>query len=147
MVREGGSRDARHVVKRAFSVDAFALAVAGVFSVSVWVVTMASAPRYSYGADQDMGSNALYYVLLGAAFVGGLVLPRRAGLIGLALGLPPFVLSPWTAPRGDNDGLWIFIVPMLGIFMFVLLGAAAVGARVRTGRPASELENESRDAE
>jgi hypothetical protein len=92
---------------------------------------MASAPRYSHGVEEDMGSAALYPVLLCAAVIMGFVLPRHAGLIGVMLGLPGLVLSPWTAPRGDNDGLWLLIIPLLAVFVFVLVFAAAVGAWLR----------------
>ncbi len=50
----------------------------------------------------------------------------------MVLGLLPLLLSPWTAPRGDNDGLWILIVPLLAVFMFVLVAVAALGAWIRT---------------
>ena len=100
---------------------------ASAIGLITWIVTMASAPRYSSGA-KDLGSSALYYVLLGAALAGGVLLPTRAWLIGMMLGLPPLLLSPWTAPRGDNDGLWILIIPMLAIFLLVLVAAALVGA-------------------
>lgn len=107
------------------------LAVAAAIGAGTWMATMASAPRYSFGAEQDMGSSALYYVLLGTALVGGALVPRSAGLFGMALGLPPLLLSPWTAPRGDNDGLWVLIVPYLGLFVLVLAATAGCGAWLR----------------
>jgi len=48
----------------------------------------------------------------------------------MVLGLLPLLLSPWTAPRGDNDGLWILIVPLLAVFMFVLPDDMALSAAV-----------------
>jgi hypothetical protein len=105
---------------------------AGSIGVVTWIATMASAPRYSYGAEEDLGSSALYYVLLGTALAGGVLQPKRAWLVGIMLGLPPLLLSPWTAPRGDNDGLWILIVPMLAFFLFVLIATAYLGAWIRT---------------
>lgn len=112
--------------------DLAVLFVAATFGLVTWIATMASAPRYSYGAEQDMGSPALYYVLLGAAFLGGVLRPQRGWLIGMVLGLPALLLSPWTAPRGDDDGLWALIVPILGVFVFVLAAMASLGAWVRT---------------
>jgi hypothetical protein len=104
-------------------------AVATAVGLATWLLTMANAPRYSYGADQDLGNPALLPLLLGAALVGGFLVRRRPWLIGAGLGLPGLLLSPWTAPRGDNDGLWILIVPELAVFVVVLIGVATVGCR------------------
>jgi len=109
--------------------------VAGVVSAAVglwaWIVTMASAPRFSYGAEQDLGNRVFFWILLASALIGGFLLPSCATVIGLALGLPALLLSPWTAPRGDNDGLWILIVPALFVFLFVLVLIARAGAWLR----------------
>lgn len=111
--------------------DVLLVVVAALVGLVAWWMTMATAPRYSFGADQGMG-NGLYYPLpLGAAAVGGWVVPARAALIGLALGAPGVLLSPWTAPRGDNDGLWILIVPLLVVFTFVSALAADLTGRLR----------------
>lgn len=105
--------------------------VSAALGLSVWIVTMASAPRSSYGAEQDMGSNVFFWILLAAALIGAFLLPSCAIVIGFALGLPALLLSPWTAPRGDNDGLWILIVPALLAFLFVLVLVARTGAWLR----------------
>lgn len=120
------------VPDRRTAIEIAVLVAAATIGLVTWIATMASAPRYSFGAEQDMGSSALYWLLLGAALVGGFLFPRRAGLIGMMLGLPSLLLSPWTAPRGDNDGLWILIIPLLGVFMFVLVAVGAFGAWIRT---------------
>ncbi|MEN9646133.1 MAG: hypothetical protein RL238_2802 [Actinomycetota bacterium] len=106
-------------------------AVSAAIGVSVWAVTMASAPRYSNGAEQDLGSTAFFWILLLVALVGGFLVPSGATLVGVALGLPALLLSPWTAPRGDNDGLWILIIPALIVFLVVLVLAARVTAWLR----------------
>lgn len=101
-------------------------------SVVTWMTTMASAPRYSYGPKEDMGHGAvLVLVLVGAALIGGVLLPERPLMIGLALGLPSLALSPWTAPRGDNDGLWALVIPFMALLVPVLCVVAAVGAIAR----------------
>jgi hypothetical protein len=105
--------------------------VAGAVSLISWYVTMASVPRYSDGPHEDMGSAALFAVLFAAAAIGGVIAPRHARVIGVMLVAPALILSPWTAPRGDSDGLWILIVPMLALFMLVTLGAAHAGAWLR----------------
>jgi len=70
-------------------------------------------------------------VLLVAALVIGFVAPTHAWLLGALLGLPGLLLSPWTAPRGDNDGLWVLIIPTLGVFVLVLMGVATVTSWAR----------------
>lgn len=105
--------------------------VSAALGLSVWIVTMASAPRFSYRAEQDMGSNVFFWILLADALIGAFLLPSCAIVIGFALGLPALLLSPWTAPRGDNDGLWILIVPALLAFLFVLVLVARTGAWLR----------------
>ena len=106
-----------------------AAAVAG---LAIWWATMASAPRYSFGADEDSGSGWLFPLLLGAAVVAGALNVDRADIAGMAVGLPGAVLSPFTAPRGDNDGLWILIIPMMVAAVFALGAAASVAAGLRT---------------
>lgn len=104
----------------------FIATVAGLTGFVTWMATTASAPRFSSGEDLDMGSPALFPILLAAALLGGFV-QRRPWLIGTMLGLPGLILAPWTAPRGDGDGLWILIFPLLVSFLFVLVAAAAAG--------------------
>ena len=113
------------------------MAVAASLGTAVWWWAMASAPRYSFGPEQDAGNGLYYPLLLGAALIGGWILPERARLLGLALGAPGMLMSPWTAPRGDNDGLWILVIPFLVGFTFVLALVADVAGRARrrlTGR-------------
>lgn len=87
--------------------------VSAAVGVSVWIVMMASSPRFSDGAVQDVGSSGFFWILLAVAFIGGFLLLSCATVMGVALGLPALLLSPLTAPRGDNDGLWILIVALL----------------------------------
>lgn len=113
-------------------------AAAAAVGLVAWMHTIAAAPRYSYGDEQDMGSSVFFVLLLGAALVGGFVVPSRASLIGTWVGVPGLMLAPWTAPRGDNDGLWIMIVPILAVFVLVLIAAASAGrwtrSRLHSGR-------------
>ena len=113
---------------------ALTAAVAGTIGLLTWIATMASAPRYSPGAAQDMGSAVLFPILLLAALGFGFVAPGRAALAGALLGLPGLVLSPWTAPRGDNDGLWLLIVPFMAAFTLILVATALTAARARSWR-------------
>jgi hypothetical protein len=106
--------------------------LAALAGLVVWLVTMADAPRYSHGMNQNLGNPALFPILLGLAIVGGYTVRRRAWIVGVMLGIPGLVLSPWTAPRGDNDGLWLLIVPFMAAFCIVLVLGARLGAKART---------------
>jgi hypothetical protein len=81
-----------------------------------------------------MGNAALFPVLLVAAALGGLIAPKQSRIVGVMLVAPALVLSPWTAPRGDNDGLWLLIVPVLALFMLVTIAAAHTAAWLRARR-------------
>jgi hypothetical protein len=122
--------------------------------LGAWLATAAHAPRYSSNGEHTAALRAYVAILVAAALIGGWIAPRSAGVIGGALGLPGLILSPWTAPRGDGDGLWILIIPMLFSLCFVLIliaGAAAhFGARVRRAPPSripSEQPPRDRDDE
>lgn len=92
---------------------------------------MASAPRYSFGPEDDTGDfGAFVTCTLLAAVVLGALYPRRSALTGALVGLPALVLSPWTAPRGDNDGLWVLVVPSLAVFLVMLTAVASFAGRV-----------------
>jgi hypothetical protein len=84
------------------------------------------------------GEGAFWWLMLIAAGTLGFALDDRRGLLGAALGVAPFVLSPWTAPRGDGDGLWLLYIPMLAGFVLVLSATSSVMSllrrRVRDGR-------------
>ena len=103
-----------------------------------WLLTMAAAPRYSYGPDQDLGDPIFWWILLGGAATIGSVSRRRPGRAAAVLVLPALILSPWTAPRGDNDGLWMLIVPMLAMYGLVL--AVVARATTRLGRRLYRLD-------
>src|SRR5262245_43801628 len=121
--------------RRAMFTTALSGLTAATIGLVTWVVTMASAPRYSYDPE-DMGESTVYFVvLLLAALAMGFVAPRHSWLLGALLGLPGLLLSPWTAPRGDDDGLWLMIIPTLGLFVLLLLPVAGLGAWVRSHLP------------
>ena len=125
--------DAVVMATRAQVTTAAATLTAAVVGLATWTLTMAAAPRYSYGRGDGYDASRCYYaVLLAAALIIGFVAPTRAGLLGAILGLPGLVLSPWTAPRGDNDGLWILIIPLLWLFVVALIATAQVGAWARS---------------
>jgi hypothetical protein len=49
---------------------------------------------------------------------------RDPWALAFATVVPALVLAWWTTPRGDNDGLWILIFPILA-FVFVVCGVLA----------------------
>lgn len=62
---------------------------------------------------------------------------------GASLALGPTLLAWWTAPRGDNDGLWALIflfLPALGGLAVVVAAVAQSVGRARAGRDAAERE-------
>jgi hypothetical protein len=75
--------------------------------------------------------NGLPYVvvLLVGAAVLGLVLGGHPLVTGALLVAPALLAAPWTAPRGDNDGLWLLIFP--GLVWYGLLAAGAHWLAVR----------------
>jgi hypothetical protein len=107
------------------------LAGAAAVGLAIWVATVATAPRYSYGDQLDMGSMALWPLLAGAALALGFIEPSASRASTVALMAPPVVMAPWTAPRGDNDGLWVLIIPLLVGFAYVLTAVSAAGGRIR----------------
>ena len=111
----------------------WAALVAAVAGAGIWGETMGSAPRYSFGPDQDTGSFGACLVGLAlAALLLGLLTPRFPAVVGAVVTGVPLLLAPWTAPRGDNDGLWVLILPMLALNMGATLLASWIGAAVST---------------
>lgn len=61
---------------------------------------------------------------------------------GAALALVPTVLAGWTAPRGDNDGLWVLVflaLPVLGGHAAVVAAVAGRVARARRRSAAHDV--------
>jgi len=131
----GCTGEARAVTSARRRIDALVDALACGIGLAAWVITMASAPRYSYGPDEDTGNLGAFMTaaLLAAAALGALR-PRRSVRTGALIGLPALALSPWTTPRGDNDGLWLLIVPYLAAFVLVLAAAALAAGRIASAR-------------
>jgi hypothetical protein len=125
-----GQRDAS-------SQDAVAIGVCA--GALIWIATMASEPRYSDGPDESNGNAVLWPLLALTAFALGFVEPRHPGRVALAVNSAPLLLMFWTTPRGDDDGLWVLIVPMVVGFTIVLLACAGMSGwiRRRFGRPES----------
>jgi hypothetical protein len=95
-----------------------------VLGVVLWWVLMASA------SGEETGNGTFYWWMLLAAAVLGVLAADREGWCGVALGVGPLVLAPWTAPRGDGDGLWVLALPVLLVYPILLMLVAAGSARL-----------------
>ncbi len=75
------------------------------------------------------------YYLLGACIcmlLLGTFDPKSSHLrVGLLMAAPGILLAAWTAPRGDNDGLWLLWFPLLCISSFLLAGFHWMGSIAR----------------
>ena len=85
----------------------------------------------------DARNPAYWWLAIGvAAVLGALMRSNQSASVGAAVALPALALAPWTAPRGDNDGLWVLWFPLLFGFLFLLAGAGAMGGWLVTRRAA-----------
>lgn len=108
------------------------MVVAGTAATFVWGWTMGSAPRYSFGPDQDTGHFGLLLVGLAAvAVVAGALTPHHTVLVGVTTVVVPISLAPGTAPRGDGDGLWVLVFFALAWFVPVAIGLACIAGQAR----------------
>ena len=104
--------------------------------LAVWLPTSTAMPQGEEGSSRR--GLVLWAGLIAAAAVLGWAYPKsRIVATGLVVG--PFVTAFWTAPRGDNDGLWTLIFPYLIFIGLVLLlpawdrGKMPVGMSTRVG--------------
>ncbi len=105
-----------------------ATVVSAVVGIGLWFALVphkhhhSAAPRVS----------AYWWIMIAAAAVLGLVFGRsRAVGVACALAAPQFLLALLTAPRGDNDGLWVLWLPLLVGFGVLLILPAYLGGWVR----------------
>lgn len=113
-----------------------AFVVSAAVGLAIWV-PVAMQPReqlYPIGPKSEFPASWFPLMLL-APIVLGFVFSRAWPVVPTGIVLPQFVLAPWTAPRGDNDGLWVLIFPTLAAlfgYALVVAGASAwVGRRLR----------------
>jgi hypothetical protein len=99
--------------------------------LSVWIATMARYPRVSDDPHESNGNAALFPLLALAAVILGAVEPRRSKWVAASLVIAPLLLAPWTTPRGDEDGLWGLIFPMLFVLGALLIACAELGGWLR----------------
>lgn len=106
-----------------------AFAIAAVVGTLAWIVLVAdfdaARPQSYVNTEDPDGPFAVFagVTMIAAPAVLGALFPGYGGGIGLGLMGPAFLLAPWTAPRGDGDGLWVFVFFYLVVMW---LPAAAV---------------------
>lgn len=107
-------------------------AIALVAGTALW---LALVPNDNPSADAR--NPAYWWLAIGVATVlGALMGSDQSASVGSAVALPALALAPWTAPRGDNDGLWVLWFPLLFGFLLLLAGAGAMGGWIVTRRAA-----------
>lgn len=82
------------------------------------------------GDDHPLGAIILFGGFAFAAVSSGWQRSAPPLAVGASLALGPTLLAFWTAPRGDNDGLWALIfwfLPVLGGLAALVSAAASWG--------------------
>lgn len=102
--------------------------VSGVLAVGLWFALVPHTDPNNAQARVP----AFWWIMIGVAGALGFAFGRRrAVVIALALSVPQFVLAFWTAPRGDDDGLWLLWMPLLLLFGAFLVIPTWVGGSLR----------------
>ena len=110
--------------------DLLAFAVSALVGLAIWLPTMAMQPRYDYSHQNQQGSPWYFPLMIGAVLVLTVVFRRQWRVVAPGLIALQLVLAPFTTPRGDNDGLWVLIVPIIVVFGAVLALVAWLTALV-----------------
>lgn len=84
-----------------------------------WLILVAAPARHN---PHYLGGGYLPALFISALILGMLTLTKPHLLAALVLIGPALVLAVWTAPRGNNSGLWILWFPIL---LVAVLPAAA----------------------
>jgi hypothetical protein len=76
------------------------------------------------------GLSAWYVVgsLVCGVVIGALDATTHHLRAGFYFVIPALVLAWWTTPRGDNDGLWLLIFPLLVALVVLVAGCHRLGA-------------------
>jgi hypothetical protein len=88
------------------------------------------------GINNRNYSGGFYFVgVIASALFLGVIDPKSSHIrVGFLMAVPGLLLAAWTAPRGDNDGLWILWFPLLGISIFLVAGFHWIGSIARRAR-------------
>lgn len=96
--------------------------------LAAWIGLVAIPTR----TNPNVTGRLYFAVILVVAFVFGAVWPsRHHARVSALLVLPGLALAGWTAPRGDNDGLWglWFVFLLLAIVLGSICHRAAAALR------------------
>jgi hypothetical protein len=106
-----------------------AVAAGVVGGAVLWFVLVPSDDPQS--ADPRIG--VYWWLMIGASLLLGLALGTGyGGMAAAAAGSTQFVLAIFTAPRGDNDGLWILWLPGTLVATLLYMVVAEIGGWFRT---------------
>jgi hypothetical protein len=118
--------------------DFVAFVASAAIGLAIWWPTMAMQPRYDYTRPERQGSPWYVPLMLGAAVVLALVYWKRWWVVAPGMVSLQLLVSPFTTPRGDNDGLWVLIIPIVvvlgGVLLLLCWGTASL-ARVSRRHP------------
>lgn len=88
--------------------NALPLGLCAVAGTLVWVLTVVGR------TGEELVPVTFWLSMLVVGVVGGLVTEGvPSPTVSITTFSGPMVLALWTAPRGDNDGLWVVIEPLL----------------------------------
>jgi hypothetical protein len=125
-MHDRASGTVRTVGQRPFTAQ---LALYGLTGLTAWI-GLVGIP----GAGHSHYTGSWYAIaVLALGLLLGFLDPRtgdfRAGAIFV---LSALLLAGWTTPRGDNDGLWLLVFPMLVVLGLLFAGSHWVGSRINT---------------
>lgn len=107
------------------------IAVTALAATAIWIATMAQYATNSDDPHEANGNPVLFPLLALLSAVVGYLEPKHPKVVGSAVIAGPLLLSPWTTPRGDGDGLWGLMIPLLAAFWFALVWCARMGGSAR----------------
>lgn len=103
------------------------------FSLAAWFALAVIPGRHN---DAGASGGPFFLAVGAAAFVLGALAPYGPWRTGLLLALPALAIAWWTAPRGDNDGLWLLWFPILLALVPFAAACHWAGAALRHRRTA-----------
>lgn len=115
-------------VKAKLARSAQTCAISGAVAAVIW---LALVPQMGQSETADPRVRAFWLVQVGAAVLLGVLRRSQAVSIGIGMTVAQLVAAGYTAPRGDNDGLWLLWFPVILGFGVVLGLAARVGSASR----------------
>lgn len=111
--------------------------VATVIGAADWIVLVAVPARN----DPNLSGGSFFLALFFSAVVLGVLMPNRHHVrVAALLVTPALIFAGWTAPRGDNDGLWTLWFLFLLFSMIPTAACHWIGNALRR-RPKASTSN------